>query len=449
MRAEIKLPPAGLWIGSALAMCACSITISFAPFSFEPPAAAATAGKSATMTLNPTAAAATVVPSRTPTAIPAVTPDPAAEPQGAIAFERGLYGGDGVYLVTPKADGPGELQYVKNECGNPEWSPDGRRLALRLMTMKDSPDDSFDWVDDLALINADGSGFEKLTAMDLGDRLWEFSWSPDGEGLAVVRTKQVRSGGGISYPDAAVYALKTDGSGIWKRIGDTNGIDAHVEWFPDSKRLAFLQPGGMLAVGSLADGTARSVAEANADWDGRRIFDVSVDGRWIAYLEYSESEYSLKRVTLEPGPGQPAEETLFTAEMDPDIQTLIPMAGDLALSPDGRYAVFFLIEPGKSVLQLYSFETGNVLPLAELTEYSEDIARLGPDANLIPASPNWKPGWSPDGQWIYYATAVSGQGWENGDLSILNLARVLAGTIEPILAAKNGRYPRWQPAMDE
>jgi Tol biopolymer transport system component len=79
--------------------------------------------------------------------------------------------------------------------------------------------------------------------------------------------------------------------------------------------------------------------------------------------------------------------------------------------------------------------------------YSPGLARLAPDARLVPAAPNWRPGWSSDGEWIVYATAVSGQGWENGNIYIVNAGRVLAGTIEPILMAEHGRNPDWQPVV--
>ncbi|MGB7537662.1 MAG: hypothetical protein WBM17_03915 [Anaerolineales bacterium] len=402
-------------------------------------------------TAPPTIAAPTETPaptftnSRTP-ATP-VTLDPADAPQGDIAFEKGTCcNEDGVYLVTPKINGRGILDFLYGQVSNPEWSPDGKRIALRLYRWRKVTETTSYWVDDIAVINRDGGGFKKLTRMEEGDRLWEYTWSPDGRWIAVVRSRMDPN---YMYSDYAVWILKTDGSGTLKKIGDTTNVDAHVEWLPDSKRLAFLEPGGQLVIASIETGEARTVKPIASADDGYRIFDVSADGTSVVYLDFSETEYSIRRIDWEGwiSDVEPGEETLYTGVMDRDIKMIVPMAGDLALSPDGGSVVYFLTEPGKATLQLFAIGSDAPITLAELTDYSPDLARLGPDDHLIPASPNWKPGWSSDGKWIVYATAVSGQGWENGNIYIINGAQALAGTIEPILVAEHGRGPDWQPVV--
>jgi dipeptidyl aminopeptidase/acylaminoacyl peptidase len=433
---------------------ACTLSFSVAPNTSIAPAQTeqltvpiGTASRTASPTIAPPTE--TPIPTITNTKTPAtpVTLDPADAPKGDIAFEKGnCCNEDGVYLVTPKISGRGILDFLYGQVSDPEWSPDGKRIALRLYRWRKVSETTSYWVDDIAVINRDGGGFKKLTKMEEGDRLWEYSWSPDGRWIAVVRSRMEPN---YTYSEYAVWILKTDGSGTMKKIGDTTNVDAHVDWLPDSQRLVFVEPGGQLVIASIETGEARTVKPIASAEDGYRIFDVSADGNSIVYLDYSETEYSLRKLDLEGWTSEdaPAEETLYTGAMEKDIHVIIPMAGDLALSPGGGSVIFFLTEPGKATLQLFAIGSDAPVTLAELTDYSPDLARLGPEDHLIPVSPNWKPGWSSDGEWIVFATAVSGQGWENGNIYIINHAQALAGTIEPILVAEHGRNPDWQPAV--
>jgi Tol biopolymer transport system component len=375
-----------------------------------------------------------------------VTLDPAAEPKGAIAFERGKYNEDGVYLVTPKINSRGTLDFLYGQVSDPVWSADGKRIALKLYRWRDVSETESYWVDDIAVINRDGSGFKKLTRMVEGDRLWEFSWSPDGRWIAVVRSKMDPN---YIFSDFGVWVLKTDGSGTMKKIGDTADINSHVEWFPDSRRLAYLEPGGLLVIASIETGETQTMDLIDAPADRYRLFDVSADGTAVVYLNYSETEYSIRRADLAGGSSgeEPRVETLFTGAIDKNIEVIIPMVGDIALSPDGTRLIYFLTEPGKATLQIFAIGSDGPVTVAELTDYSPDLARLSPNDRLIPTAPNWRPGWSSDGKWIVYATAVSGEGWENGNICIVNADQALAGTIEPILVAEHGRNPDWQPVI--
>jgi dipeptidyl aminopeptidase/acylaminoacyl peptidase len=58
----------------------------------------------------------------------------------------------------------------------------------------------------------------------------------------------------------------------------------------------------------------------------------------------------------------------------------------------------------------------------------------------------YDPSWSPDGQWIVFATSSTGSANLAGNMYILNAAKALSGVIEPVLQVEGGRKPDWQPA---
>jgi Tol biopolymer transport system component len=86
----------------------------------------------------------------------------------------------------------------------PSWSPDGRRIALHTVTGS--------WLSyrisgSLAIVNADGSGFERIAAPEGASRpTGVTSWSPDGKSIAYSAGDGIRyvnvdgSGGGLIVP---------------------------------------------------------------------------------------------------------------------------------------------------------------------------------------------------------------------------------------------------------
>ena len=66
---------------------------------------------------------------------------------------------------------------TNDDITEPQWSPDGRRLAHTVF------DTTSGW-NPPALRNADGSGSARIIRTDVGDA-WTSDWSPDGSRLAV------------------------------------------------------------------------------------------------------------------------------------------------------------------------------------------------------------------------------------------------------------------------
>jgi Tol biopolymer transport system component len=188
--------------------------------------------------------------------------------------------GAGLTVVTI-GTGASQVIYrepVRNVLG-PQWSPDGGRIIFGIGVFDAffngfhglflKPGDRVEGGAQVAIINADGTGFRELTA---GPNNNGFpSMSPDGrrivyrtfgteeEGLRImdIQTGQVRvlTQGYDNFPlwsprgdlitfsrqavgDYEVYRVEPDGSNV-KRLTRARGNDAHMAWSPDGEFIVF------------------------------------------------------------------------------------------------------------------------------------------------------------------------------------------------------------------
>jgi Tol biopolymer transport system component len=129
---------------------------------------------------------------------------------GKIAFfregtERGLF--------VMNADGTGITQLTTSVDRNPDWSPDGTKIAVSRLDQGSSK---------IFVINSDGSGETLLAGASSRD--YDPSWSPDGAKIAFV----VRTG------DNGIYVMNSDGTGAAKLA---NGEEP--DWSPDGTEIVF------------------------------------------------------------------------------------------------------------------------------------------------------------------------------------------------------------------
>ena len=161
----------------------------------------------------------------------------------------------------------------------PQWSPDGERLIFGIGTFNAffngflglflKPEDRAENGAQVAIVNADGTGFRELTsgpnnngfpsmAPD-GRRFVYRTFGPEGEGLRIMdlETKQVTSiaQGYDNFPlwsprgdvimfsrqdggDYEIFTIKPDGTDV-RRLTRSKGNDAHMAWSPDGTHILF------------------------------------------------------------------------------------------------------------------------------------------------------------------------------------------------------------------
>jgi hypothetical protein len=91
-------------------------------------------------------------------------------------------------MSTANADGTNSRPLLRDLgwLGAPNWSPDGRQLALYVVGSGSAPtlEHPNDGLVTGGLVNADGTGFHAFDSPDSTLNVACFEWSPDGERLA-------------------------------------------------------------------------------------------------------------------------------------------------------------------------------------------------------------------------------------------------------------------------
>lgn len=147
----------------------------------------------------------------------------------------------GVVAVDLASGDERHLGSIEGRAWNLDLSPDGRRIAFDMATAGGA--------EDVYVSDLDGSGLERLTSdgadpdrLEASDR--DPEWSPDGGRLAFLRVERYRDGSG-PQDAVSIRVLGAGGFGpeeVWSR-GGTNGRDFTVDegpiWSPSGDRLGF------------------------------------------------------------------------------------------------------------------------------------------------------------------------------------------------------------------
>lgn len=179
-------------------------------------------------------------------------------------------------------------------CGQPRWSPDGTRLAMRCL---ESPSDD----GDLYLVMVDGSGFVPLVTSDGEDT--SPTWSPDGGRIAFATNRD---------GNWEIYVLDL-GTGSDLQLTFTAEQDEFSPaWSPDGNLLAYdydargvAEPGSLM-LHSLDSGAATPLLEGYQD---------GIFARWAPD---GSSLVFAKRGVTDPG-GQIVRVSVGTGEVTPLI----------------------------------------------------------------------------------------------------------------------------------
>ncbi len=178
------------------------------------------------------------------TASPAATPPPASPAPIAvkdgvpwIVYQWDPERGQGLYLMRPDGSDAREISTnLMGEAGNPDWSPDGKKIAFELMVR--------DNVFEIWTVNADGTDPQRLLACEAAPcvQVGVPAWSPDGKQLAFGRLVNPTG----NYQDDRVTIETMDLATRASRViavapaADAEYADyVNARWSPDGKQVVF------------------------------------------------------------------------------------------------------------------------------------------------------------------------------------------------------------------
>lgn len=183
---------------------------------------------------------------------------PTWSPDGnTIAYSTLSNGSANIWQVGASSGSPSLLFSLPGWDNHPDWSPDGARLALT------SDWYAYDFVQDIFLVNTDGSGFTVLTG-NIFDHLdyLQPAWSPDGArlSLAIVRTT------GIDQYITQLGVMNKDGSNL--RPLALAALWTRSSWSPDGQRIVYTSVEGNVVWIDAAGGASVPIIAngRNADW---------------------------------------------------------------------------------------------------------------------------------------------------------------------------------------
>jgi Tol biopolymer transport system component len=158
-------------------------------------------------------------------------------------FARSAQGGSHLYIVGADGEGPRRLTSGPSSDTQPEWSPDGKRIAFTTDRAGNR---------EVEVMSVDGGEPVNLSKNPAGD--FEPTWSPDGTRIAYTSTRDGK-------PE--VYVVQADGSKT-TRLTISEGSRAPT-WSPEGLRVVLVAVGTGLALVDLRAGSVQPITTDSLD----------------------------------------------------------------------------------------------------------------------------------------------------------------------------------------
>ncbi len=198
-------------------------------------------------------------------------PAPQAGNNGKIAFHSNQTGNNDIYVMNADGTNPVNITNNPGDDGQPNWSPDGTRIAFNAFRTGNSNYEIY-------VINADGTGLVQLTN-NTGGASFTPDWSPDGTRIVF---DSDRTG------NNEIYVMNADGTNQ-TNLSNNPATDGNAVWSPDGTRILFTTDRANSTLGSNgydlylmnADGTNLVRLTNNTFYDDWAVW--SPDGSKIAF----------------------------------------------------------------------------------------------------------------------------------------------------------------------
>jgi TolB protein len=372
-------------------------------------------------------------------------------PDGStIVFASTRDGSAGDLYTVPSSGGAvTRLTALGAAAEHPVWSPDGTKIVFAICV-----EINFDCVDDLYVMNADGSGVTLLQGGPEDQRSpdWQPAVGPPlppiPDALDKIAFVSSRDNGGSNYPEE-IYTMNPDGH--LQRPLTANGLsDISPEWSPDGTKIAFTSgPVNDIFVMN-PDGTSRTnltqtaADEGSPAWspDGAKIAYSRPDvnghvGLWVMNADGS-GQVQLTPGTPDYSPAWSPDGTRIAFSHAGAIYTISPTGTGMApltTPPPGGRDDAADWSPGGGKIAFVRFAQNGSSQIPSIWTMNAD----GTGQQQIAVSANF-PAWSPDGTLIAFQ---QGNGPASAQINVMNAdgTGVRALTHYP----EDGTQPDWRP----
>ena len=305
-----------------------------------------------------------------------------------VAYTAEAAGTRQLFTLSLRGGYPSQVTASEKPVSDPQWSPDGRRLA-------------FVREEEIWVVESDGSRLTRVVGKPAGGR--EPRWSPDGHRLAFLSRR--RGWTQVWLIDAPVPRRgrpATEPKPPRARVLTESGIDVDAfEWSPDGARIAVMAPRrpeaeetSQIALVDVASGECRVVAgersiDVGVRWlpDGSLLFTSDADG-WFQVIRLTADGHD--RIVLTAGErehGEPGGGIGFA-----------PLP-----SPDGSRFVHVEVRDGLQDLLVGELSAGAAPKRGRgrPPKTPRTVSAASAGSRINPWDGVWRSvGWLPDGAWI-------------------------------------------------